>query len=265
MLAENGALADHDRRRRPGAGMRLRPLHRHGPVAPSRAGCPCAPSTATLRAAAAPPTPRSTWSAPRRPPRRPCTGSITDPTETRGDAGVVEMPDRFFVNDNLMVAPAAPEEARRRGDRCAAPTSSPTPRPNPSASTSEDEVAAEGGGQHHHRPHHARRGQGPPLPLQRPQNLRVLLHRLRPRLPRPLQEERAGHHRRRAQLRAGLLPRARRAGPPVPGRQGGHRQELCPHPQGKPGQRRHSAPGLCQTRPTTTALDLGDELSICRR
>lgn len=37
-------------------------------------------------------------------------GVISDPTEI-GDLGGIEMPARFLVNDNLLVAPAAPEEA----------------------------------------------------------------------------------------------------------------------------------------------------------
>ena len=65
-----------------------------------------------------------------------------------------------------------------------------------------------------------------------------------------------------AQLRPGLEPRARGARADVPGRAGGDRQVLRPHPPGEPDQLRHPAADLREARPTTTASSQGERVRI---
>ena len=50
--------------------------------------------------------------------------------------------------------------------------------------------------------------------------------------------------RRRRKLRPGVVPGARRPGPPVPGGAGQAGEKLCPDPPGQPDQFRHPAPDL---------------------
>ena len=115
MLAENGALADHDRSGRAHSGMRLRPLHRHGPVAPTPAASRCAPSTATLRAAAARADAKVYLVSPETAAASALTGVLTDPAHSRRRRRSSTCPSTFCINDNMIVPPAPPKTKRTGG------------------------------------------------------------------------------------------------------------------------------------------------------
>ena len=218
MIAQNGALADLI-----AAGARILesacgPCIGMGQAPGHRRASPCAPSTATSRAAAARPTPRSTWPARRPARRRPCRRHHRPAQPGRARR---RGPCRrtIAIDDNMIVPP--PADRSRGGDR---------PRPQhqagagaPSRSPTRCAAgAAQGRRQHHHRPHHARAATRccRCAPTSRPSPSTASRRWTRgfaQRAPRSGRRLR----RRRRQLRPGLQPRARRARSHVPGRQGG--------------------------------------------
>ena len=161
-------------------------------------------------------------------------GVFTDPM-TCGRAPEVTLPATFDLNDNLIDLPAPPEAAASvevlRG---------PNGRRRPGRNT-RGAARAQGRGQHHNGSHHARRGEDPAVPLQRPEARGILLHGLRSDVPGARETRRRGRHRRRRELRAGLLAGARRPRPALSRHPGSGRQELRPHPCSQPHQFRHRA------------------------
>ena len=159
MLALNGALADII-----AAGARVLECTCGPCIAwaspPGPGACPCAPSTGTSRAAAAPPTARVYLVSPETAAASALAGVLTDP-RTLGDYEPIALPEQFLINDN-MILPPAPESEMDQVEISGGPTSSPSPCPRRCRSPSR-KGDSEGGRQHHHRPHHARGGQDPAL------------------------------------------------------------------------------------------------------
>ena len=173
------------------------------------------------------------------------TGAITDP-RTLGEMPAITLPERFKIDDSAILPPASEAEAESveilRG-----PTSSPSPRAAPSR---------HGGGALT-----LKVGDNITTDHIMPAGSKILPYRSNipylsqfcfgvcdktfPSGPRPREEHRGG----RRQLRPGLQPGARGPGAPVPGGPVRHCQELCPHPCGQPGERRH--PPLTFADPAT--------------
>ena len=106
------------------------------------------------------------------------TGEITDPRDLGLDALHVDLPERFLIDDSAVLAPAAPEDAAQL-EVLRGPNIKEFPQGKPVGDAITAKLTLKVGGQHHHRPHHACRLQDPPLPLQHPQAVGVLLRRVR--------------------------------------------------------------------------------------
>lgn len=170
------------------------------------------------------------------------TGTITDP-QTLGPMPAVTLPERFRIDDSAVLPPAPADEADTvevlRG-----PNIRPFPQSKPFADTLTAELVLKVG-DNITTDHIMPRLEDPALSLEHPEAVGVLLHGLRPELPGARQGGRGRHHRRRQQLRAGLVARARGACADVsrhPLRRG---QKLRAHPRGKSHQRRHPAADVC--------------------
>ena len=137
------------------------------------------------------------------------TGVFTDP-RTLGEEAPIAMPVSFTVNDNMILPPASPEEAKDVRDPARAEHQA-VPDDRAAAGRRGGQGAFEGGRQHHDRPHHAGRREDPAVPQQHPVPFELLLHRVRQGLPGAREGIRQGHHRRRAELRPGLVARTRGA------------------------------------------------------
>ena len=179
MLAELRRAVGHSRLRRPTAGMCLRPLHRHG-LLPQLRRCEPADLQPQLRG-------------PQRHGRRQgVSGVARKPPWPPPSPGRSPIPAILGL-DALHDGSAGPLSHRRQ--RCAGPClpgrGSPCwnvlrgpnikefPQGKPVGDTITAKLTLKVGRQHHHRPHHARRRQDPPLPLQHPQAVGVLLRRVR--------------------------------------------------------------------------------------
>ena len=131
MLGRLRRPVGHPRQRRAGAGMRLRPLHRHGLLAKLRRRFPAGPSTGTSRAAPEHGRRAGVSGFPRN--RR---GLGPDGVHHRPDAPLasrlhVTMPESFLDERHRRAAACSPR-TRRRTPKCfAAPTSSHSPRASP--------------------------------------------------------------------------------------------------------------------------------------
>ena len=114
MLADNGALADMIASGRADPRMRLRPLHRHGPVSRTPAACRLRTfnrnfegRSGTARRA------RSTWSRPETAVAAALTGYITDPQHAGRDAAPSPCRSAFRIDDSAVIcAPASAERSR---------------------------------------------------------------------------------------------------------------------------------------------------------
>ena len=108
----------------------------------------------------------------------------------------------------------------------------------------------------------ARRRRGDGLPLEHPGDRRVHAPPPRPRVPQATAGVGQRLHRRRRQLRPGLVARARRAGAAAAGRQGGVRQVVRAHPPAQPGRAGHPRAHVRRRRPTTTGRRWGRSWSL---
>ena len=158
------------------------------------------------------------------------TGTITDP-QTLGPMPAVTLPEQFRIDDSAVLPPAPADEADAvevlRG-----PNIQPFPQSRPFADTLTAELVL-------------KVGDNITTDHIMPAGAKILPYRSNiPKLAEfcfTRQSGRGRHHRRRQQLRAGLVARARGARADVsrhPLRRG---QELRAHPCGQPHQRRHPA------------------------
>jgi hypothetical protein len=173
-------------------------------------------------------------------------------------------PERFIVDDGMIVQPLPPSERAGveivRGPNIGGP---PVTAPLPERLSGTATIKL--GDKDHDRPHHAR-GRADEVP----QQYRGLFGlRVRGRGPRSFAAQGgrgarlrdAQRHHRGAVLRPRIVARARGHLPGRPRRAGDHRQVLRAHTQGQPRQLRHPAPRL-RERGDYAAVEQGDALEI---